>query len=254
MKRVTLTSLVLAGALALPGPASAETLDFGAMSEAERAAFRDEVRSYLLENPEVIFEAIQILEERRNAAAAATDRSLVAANADAIFSDGFSWTGGNPDGDITVVEFLDYRCGYCKRAHPEVEELLERDPNIKLVIKEFPILGPDSVGAGKMALAALDIDRSKYRALNDALMAHQGNLNEAAAYQIAAEVGYDIAALKERAGSTEIDDRLNANYQLANALGLQGTPAFIIGDEIIRGYLPVDDMITVIENVRTAAN
>ena len=254
MTRLTLTSIVLAGALALPGAAPAQTLDFGAMSEAERAAFRDEVRSYLLENPEVIFEAIQILEERRNAAAAEADRGLVAANADAIFSDGFSWTGGNPDGDITVVEFLDYRCGYCKRAHPEVEELLDRDPNIKLVIKEFPILGPDSVRAGKMALAALDIDRSKYRALNDALMAHQGNLTEAAAYQIAAEVGYDIAALKERAGSAEIDDRLNSNYQLANALGLQGTPAFIIGDEIIRGYLPVDDMMTVIEKVRTAAN
>ena len=252
--RLKLTSLALAAALSLPGTASADGLDLSNMTDAEREAFRSEVRDYLLENPEVIFEAIKILEERRDKQAAAEDRDLVAANADAIFDDGHSWVGGNPDGDVTIVEWLDYRCGYCKRAHPVVEELLDRDPNIRIVIKEFPILGPDSVKAGRMALAALKTDPSKYRDLNDALMTYEGGLTEQAAYQIAASLGYDIAELKAEAESTEISDRLNQNYQLAQVLGLQGTPAFIIGNKVIRGFLPIEDMVAVVEEVRSASN
>ena len=145
--RLTLSSLALFACLALPGAGHADGFDVKSMSKAEREAFREEIRSYLLENPEVIYEAIQILEERRKNAAADADRDLVASNADAIYNDGHSWASDNADTDITVVEFLDYRCGYCKRAHPEVAELLERDPKIKLIVKEFPILGPDSVKA-----------------------------------------------------------------------------------------------------------
>lgn len=248
--RLSLTSLVLAASLALP--ASADGLDLTKMTDAEREAFRAEVRSYLLDNPEVIFEAIQILEERRNQAAADADKDLVAANSDAIYNDGYSFSIGPEDADVTIVEWLDYRCGYCKRAHPVVEELLDRDPKIRLIVKEFPILGPDSVKAGRMALAALELDPEKYHDLNDALMTFEGALTESAAYQIAATLGYDIAALKEKAESEEISDRLNKNYQLAQVLGLQGTPAFIIGDQVIRGFLPLEDMIAVIEQTRAS--
>lgn len=244
----------LAATLTLPLHAAADEFDPAAMTDSEREAFRKEVRAYLLDNPEVIFEAIQILEQRRADETAEADRNIVAANADALFNDGYSYVGGNPDGDVTVVEFLDYRCGYCKRAHPEVEELLERDPNVRLVVKEFPILGPDSVVAGKMALAALEIDAENFAALHDALMTYDGQLTEAAAYQIAATHGYDVKALKELAGSQEIDDRLNKNYRVAQALGLQGTPAFIIGDQVVRGYLPIDEMLAAVERQRSASN
>ena len=252
--RLTLSSLALAGALLAPMAASADPLDLDAMSEADRTQFRAEVRAYLLDNPEVIFEAIQILEERRNLAATEADRELVTNNAEALFNDGFSWVGGNPDGDVTVVEFLDYRCGYCKRAHPEIQELLERDPNVRLIVKEFPILGPDSVRAGKIALAALELDKSKYEAFNDELMNYQGNLTEQVAYRIAGELGYDIADLKELAGSSQIDDRLNRNYQVARALRLEGIPAFVVGTEVIRGYLPVEDMLAAVQEARIAQN
>lgn len=252
MRRVFAT-LAVAATMALPQPGIAEGLDFSSMNEDERAQFRSEVRAYLLEHPDVIFEAIQILEQRRNVAAQDADRQLVSANAESIYSDGHSWVGGNLDGDVTVVEFLDYRCGYCKRAHPEIAEMLDRDPNIRLIVKEFPILGPDSVKAGKLALAALAIDADKYKDLSDELMDYRGNLTEQAAYQIAGNLGFDIAELKERAGSAEIDDRLNENYQLAQALGLQGTPAFIVGSEIIRGYLPVDEMLSAVNDARSAA-
>jgi len=253
MKR-TLSSLLVAASIGLSGAAMAAGFDFAAMTDAERADFRDEVRAYLLANPEVIFEAIQILEERRNVASVEADREMVRGNAAELFNDGFSYSGGNPNGDVTIVEFLDYRCGFCKRAHPEVAELLDRDPNIRLVVKEFPILGPDSVLAGKLALAAMAIDPSKYKALNDNMMNFPGDLTERVAYQIAGDLGYDVAALRERAGSVEIDDKLNRNYQLAQSLGLQGTPAFVVGEQIIRGYLPVDEMLVVVGEARRATN
>lgn len=252
--RLTLTSLVVTAFLALPGTAPADGFDVRNMSDAEREAFQDEVRKYLLDNPEVIYDAIQILQKQREDAAALADRDLVKANAEAIFNDGHSWSSDNADADITVVEFLDYRCGYCKRAHPEVKEMLERDPRIRLVVKEFPILGPDSVTAGRMALAALAIDPGKYPALSDALMTYKGNLTESASYQIAAGLGFDIARLKEIAAAQATSDKLNKNYQLAQKLGLQGTPAFIIGNQIVRGYLPVDDMMAVVEQERAAAS
>lgn len=250
MLRKSLLSLAIAFLTTLPFLSHAQELNFKDMSDQERESFRNEVRSFLLQNPEVIFEAIQILEDRRNQQAQQADRDLVASNASAIYEDGFSFIGGNPEGDITLVEFLDYRCGFCKRAHPEVQEVLDRDPKVRLIVKEFPILGPDSVAASRMALAALDANRAKYADLSDALMTYNGNLTEQVAYKIAGSIGYDIAELKNRANSPEIEARLQQNYQLAQSLGLQGTPAFIVGNEVIRGYLPVEDMLQAIQDAR----
>lgn len=223
------------------------------MSDGQRALLRQEIRAYLLENPEVIFEAIEIFEQRRNAASVEADRRLLVTNEQAIYNDGHSWVGGNPDGDITLVEFSDYRCGYCKQAHPELQALLDSDENIRLIVKEFPILGPESTAAGRMALAAFDLNPDLYEALNDSLMDFPQNLTEAFAYRIAGDVGYDTDALRERADSDEITQKLEKNYQLAQALGLQGTPSFILGDEIIRGYLPLQDMQAVVAEVRARA-
>jgi len=224
------------------------------MTEVQREALRTEIRAYLLEYPEVIMEAINTLEARRKADTLQADAALIAASSEQLYNDPNSWVSGNPDGDVTLVEFADYRCGYCKKAHPDVQELLRRDPNIRLVVKEFPILGPDSVAAARMAQAALDLDPANFEALNDALMRFEGQLNEAIAYQIASRVGYDIAALKERAASAEIEARIGDNYALARSLGLQGTPSFILGNQIIRGYLPIDDMIAAVAEARAAMN
>ncbi|MEM7505960.1 MAG: DsbA family protein [Pseudomonadota bacterium] len=223
------------------------------LTDGQRIQLRAEIRAYILENPEIILEAIQILEERRNQAEINADQQLVARHQDTIFNDGFSYVGGNPDGDVTVVEFSDYRCGFCKRAHPEIKALLESDPNIRLIVKEYPILGPDSVVAGRMALAALQIDPDKFGELNDKLMAYPGNLTEAVAYRIAKDVGYELTELKQLAAEDEIARRLGANYALAEQLGLQGTPSFIIGDEIIRGYLPLREMQAAVAEARTAS-
>ncbi len=242
---------------ALPGPAPAQQQSRPALSdmtETEREALRTEIRAYLLEYPEVIMEAINILEARRKMDSRQAEAALIAANSEQLYNDPNSWVSGNPDGDVTLVEFADYRCGFCKKAHPEVKELLKRDPNIRLVVKEFPILGPDSVAAARMAQAALDLDPANFEALNDALMRFEGQLNEAIAYQIADRVGYDIAALKERAASAEIEARIGDNYALARAMGLKGTPSFILGNQIIRGYVPLDRMLAAVAEARAAIN
>lgn len=255
--RMTIAVAALAFSLALPGALSTQEQSrpgYTDMTDLEREAFRNEVRAYLLEHPEVLMEAIQILEAKRDAAASEADALAVSSNFQELFNNPHSWVGGNPDGDITLVEFSDYRCGYCKRAHPELKELLKRDPNIRLVVKEFPILGPESTLAAKVATAALEIDPALYQTLNDALMSFEGPLTEASIYQIASSAGYDIAALKELATSAGVDARIADTYGLARRLGLEGTPSFVIGDRIIRGYLPVDEMQAAVAEARDATN
>lgn len=247
-----LAPLALIG-LAATSPALAQT-DIGNLTPEERTAFRAEVRAYLMENPEVLFEAIELLEAKRNEAAAVADSQTIGENADALFDDGYSFVGGNPEGDITMVEFLDYRCGYCKKAHPDVQDVLEQDGNIRYVVKEFPILGPESVVASRMAMAALEVDPSKYAELHDALMSHEGQLPEEAAYRIARDVGYDTDALKEAAKDETIDQRIKQNYELAAKLGIQGTPSFVIGDTLVRGYIPADGLLATIEEQRERAS
>ena len=229
---------------------SAAATDVTNLTDAERDAFRSEVRSYLLDNPEIIYEAIQLLEARREADVQQADVRLIADNAEAIFNDGYSFVGGNPDGDVTVVEFLDYRCGYCKKAHPEVMKLVESDPNIRLVVKEFPILGPASTKVAKMAMAALAMDPERYGVLNDRLMTHRGAMTESTAYQIASGLGFDIADLKVRAREQDIEQKIQTTYRLANALQINGTPAFVIGNQMIRGYVPLDQMQASVERAR----
>jgi len=254
MRLPTILSTALL-ALALPLTAQAQSAaGASGMTDAEREALHGEIRAYILENPEVILEAIQIIESRREEAAETEDRQRVALFSEVLFNDQYSYVGGNPDGDITIVEFSDYRCGFCKRAHPIVERLLETDPNLRLVIKEFPILGEDSVAAGRMAMAAHDLDAALYPALNDALMTHEGDLTEATSYRIASDVGYDIPTLKARAQSDEIGERLGQTYELAQNLGLQGTPSFVIGGEIVRGFLQIEDMREIIAEQRNAQN
>jgi protein-disulfide isomerase len=253
--RLAFAASLLAFTTAFSGSALAQAQSspvLSDMSEADRAALRTEIRAYLLENPEVLMEAIQILEARRAEDARRNDSELIAAHRGPLFDDPGSWVGGNPDGDVTLVEFADYQCGYCKRAHPELKELLERDTNVRFIVKEFPVLGPNSVTAARIATAALDIDPSKYGALHDALMTFEGTLSEDTAYQIAAHVGYDVSKLKERAGSADIEARIADNYALANAMGLRGTPSFVLSDRIIRGYVPLDELLAAVEEVRTA--
>lgn len=245
----TLARAALA-AMILAGPATATGI--GDMTETEREAFGAEVRAYLLDNPEVLMEAIAVLEERQAATAAATDRQLIAENRAALTDAATSWIGGNPDGDVTVIEFMDYRCGYCKRAHPEVTELIESDGNIRFVLKEFPILGEQSLLAARFALAVRAVEGGDaYARVNDALIVMPGEVNEASLARLAEEEGLDTDAVMAGMDDPEVERIIAANHALAQTLGISGTPSFVFGDQMIRGYVPLDDMRQIVEEERS---
>lgn len=240
-------SVAFAGLMTLPAAA----LDLDQMSPEERTQFRDEVRAYLLDNPEVIMEAVELLQNREAEQQARADFDLVTAHADEIFSDGYSWVGGNPDGDIVLVEFLDYRCGFCKRAHEEVATLLETDGNIKLIVKEFPILGEQSVLASRFAVATKQIaGDDSYKAINDALMAFNGDVTLPALRRLGSTFGLDVDAIEAAMNSDAVTAEITQTRALAQKLAVSGTPTFVMHDEMLRGYLPFDQMQALVAQKR----
>ncbi|MDB6181471.1 DsbA family protein [Paracoccus fistulariae] len=231
MKRL-LATLLLGSTLA--GPAFA--FDISAMNEQEKEAFGQAVRDYLMANPEVLVESIGVLEARRQEQSVDNDRLLVAANQDAIFNDGHSWVGGNPYGDVTVVEFLDYRCGYCRRVNDQVQALVEDDPNVRLILKEYPILGQDSDSSARFAVAVKQIAGDEaYLKAHHALMALRGEASLEALGKIADEIGVDREEVINLMNTESVNAVLRANRQLGETMAIMGTPTFIIGDEMLRG-------------------
>ena len=244
MLRPVLTALLLTATPAL-------AFDIDAMSDAERAAFREEVRAYLMENPEVLMEAIGVLEERRAQEATAAEGQMLETHRDAIFSDGYSWVGGNPDGDVTVVEFMDYRCGYCKRAQPHVARLLESDGNIRYVVKEFPILGEQSTLASRYAISVQQIAGDEaYGKVHEALMGWNGDITEGALARIGREAGVDHEAIVAHMDTDAVTKVIDQNRTLAQALQIQGTPTFVMGDQFVRGFVEFDQMQEIVDGVR----
>ena len=243
--------LIATTALALSLALPAQAMDLTELSDAERAQFRAEVRAYLLSNPEVIMEAVELLQQREAEATAQADESLVADNADEIFNDGYSFVGGNPDGDITVVEFMDYRCGYCKRAFEEVEKLVGGDGNIRFIVKEFPILGEQSVLASRYAVATKQVaGMDSYKEIHDALMSLNGDVTLPALRRLAETFDLDSAAIEAQMDSPEVTAEITKTRELAQKLKITGTPTFVVGDELLRGYLPYDAMKDIVAEKR----
>jgi len=241
------TAAAIAVGLALP----AHALDLDNLSAAERATLHEEIRAYLLENPEVIMEAVSILEERQSEGQAQADATLVRENAEAIFDDGHSWVGGNPEGDVTLVEFMDYRCGYCRRDAGEVESLLEDDGNIRFIIKEFPILGEESLRASRFAIATRQVAGDEaYKSVHDALMSYDGSMNETGFTRLADSLGLDANAIVAEMDSDRVSEVIAANHALARQLEISGTPSFVMGDQMLRGFVPQDAMQQVVDDIR----
>ncbi len=240
MTRLSAATLTMLAALTLPAAAQN-------MSDAERQVFRKEVRDYLMENPEVLMEAIQVLDQRQQAEQASAESTLLEQNAEELYRSSADWVGGNPDGDVTLVEFMDYRCGYCRQAFTEVDNMVKADGNVRFVLKELPILGPQSVTASRFALSVKNIaGDDAYKAVHDAFFTLRGEINDGTLERIAAEVGADWAAVKAGMNSDDITNIIAANQQLAAALRVQGTPTFVIDSQILRGYVPEDAMAQIV--------
>ncbi|NDV00446.1 DsbA family protein [Pseudoroseicyclus tamaricis] len=244
-----LHALLIAGTTALASPLAAQGLTD--MTDEERSVFREEVRSYLLDNPEVLMEAIGVLEQREAEMAAMADQQLAAANADSLFSDGHSWVGGNPEGDITLVEFMDYRCGYCRQAFAEVEQLVETDGNIRFILKEFPILGEQSLLASQFAVAVKQLHGDDlYKEVHDALMVMRSDVTPDSLAQLAQTLGLEPGPVLDHMLSEEVETEIQANHDLASRLRINGTPTFVIEDEMLRGYVPLASMQGVVADLR----
>ncbi|OOY23772.1 disulfide bond formation protein DsbA [Thioclava sediminum] len=232
-------------------PAAAQDFDFANMSDSQKSAFGDAVREYLMANPQVLVEAINELEAKQQAQQADNDKQLIKTNAKDIFEDGYSWVGGNPDGDITVVEFMDYKCTYCKKAYDEVSDLISKDGNIRFIVKEFPILGQQSELAARFAVATKQIDGDDaYAKMHDTLMKARGNLTVESLSQIAKDQGLDPDPILKQMNDDSVTEVLRQNYQLAQRMAISGTPAFVIGGQMLRGYAPEAAMAKMVAEER----
>lgn len=242
---LALATLGLAATLAT-APASAQ-----ALSPEQSKAVRDLVRETLLQNPEIIQEAMIELERRNTVAQAEAQRSAVSAEKARLEDPATSVIVGNPQGDVTIVEFMDYNCGFCKRAMDDIRALAKEDPKLKIVIKDFPILGPDSVETSRVALAVRSqLQGAKYFEFHNKLMSTKGRINGAKALEIAKESGADVERVKREIDAASTRTTIADTMALGDRLGLTGTPAFIIGDEVVFGAVGQAALKQKIDSVR----
>jgi protein-disulfide isomerase len=218
------------------------------ITPAQREAIESIIHDYLVHNPDVLIEALRGAEEKLNREADASATKALRDRRGEIFDDPATPVGGNPRGDVTIVEFFDYRCPYCKQVLPSLQSLLKEDRKLRFLYKEMPVLGPQSVVAAHAALAAQR--QGKYEAFHTAMMATKGQITEDTVYQVAGSVGLDVDRLKRDMAAPEIDRELKANLALADALNIHGTPAFIIGDQIVPGALDLDTLKNMIADAR----
>ena len=211
-------------------------------------AFERRVRSYLLKRPEVIIEAVRRLEGRQQAAEQADAQTVVKKRADDIFRDADSPIGGNPQGDVSLVEFFDYNCPYCRRVAPVMAEAEATDPKLRIVYKEFPILGPNSTFAAKAGLAVHR--QGKYIVFHQALMQGRGSVDEARVLEVAAKVGANVERMKADMNDPAIETAIARNLALAQALRINGTPGFVIGEQILRGATDLKTLQRLIREAR----
>ena len=236
----------LAGAVlcaALPARAD----EFTPAQKQELGAF---IRDYLVNNPDVLREAIEALDKRDKATAESERQKTVASEAGPLFSSKYQATIGNPTATATLVEFFDYNCHFCKGALPDVTKLIKDDPNLKLVLKDFPVLGPGSVEAAKVASAARNqLPGDKFWAFHSKLLATHGPVGKGEAMAVAKELGLDMDKLAKDMESSDIKAGLDETMQLADALQINGTPTFVVGQDVVVGAVGYDQLKGKIDSV-----
>ncbi len=219
-------------------------------SAEQKKAMESLIGDYLKRNPEVILESIQLFQIRQKVAEQERAKANLIALRDELVKDQQSPAIGNADGEVTVVEFFDYRCGFCKRVLPAVRELIRTDPKLRYVFKEFPILSPESRNAARAALAAWRLDKGAYFALHVSLMGAKGALSERRIMTLAEQAGLDAGKLKQEMAAPEIEAHLEQNAVLARKLGINGTPAFVIGNQLVPGAIDMAQFKKLIAEAR----
>ena len=235
----------------LPFSSMSIAFDLNNMTSADRETLQKEIRRYILENPDIIFEAADLVRKREAALEIQEDEDLIRSNFDEVFYDDYSYVGGNPDGDITLIEFVDYRCGYCRKASEIVREFLKVDRNIRFVVKEFPILGEASLNSSKFAVAVKNVGGpEKYKSVHDILLTLTADPNEPYLRRIATELQLNPEELFKAMESEPVLKEISRTIELAQKLKISGTPTFILDKQLLRGFVPLDVLLQVAETVR----
>lgn len=242
---VATVALIGAGYLAArPEAPQAEQVSVPAGDGATMDQVRVEtiVRDYLLKNPEILIEVQQALVAREQGAQKAQQVSVIQQEGDAIFRSPRDGIIGNPDAKTTIVEFFDYNCGYCKHALADMQAMVQNNSDIRFILKEFPILGPDSQQAHVVSAALKKIAPEKYPEFHIRLLSGSGRAGEAAAVRVATDLGVEEFALREAMRDPAINDEFGSTYELASKLAITGTPAYVVGNEVVFGAVGADDL------------
>jgi protein-disulfide isomerase len=245
LRPLALAAAMACGALPLAAPARAD------IAPPQKAEIEKIVHDYLIANPEVIRDAIEELERRQKVAEADSRRAAVTKTADKLFNSAKQAVIGNPSGDVTLVEFFDYNCGYCKRALDDVAKLIEADPKLRVVLKDFPVLGAGSTDAAEVATALrLQLKPEKFYQFHRKLLATRGQIGRAQAIAVAKELGADMDRLEKDAKSKEVHEAIKESMELADGLNLTGTPSWVIGEDVVIGAVGYQQLKGKIDNTR----
>jgi protein-disulfide isomerase len=222
--------------------------------EMDRDRFEAMIYDYLVSNPEVMLDMQAALEQRERETRVAAQRNVIAEQADELFNADYDGIIGNPDGDVTIVEFFDYNCGFCKRAMDDMDAVIAADPNVRFVLKEFPILGPESQDAHIVSMAFQAIAPERYGDFHRDLMSVEGRANEASAIRIALEHGADEDELRQAMDDPAIEEALQRTYTLANRLSVTGTPSYVVGNDVVFGAQGSSVLFDKVEMARAEAD
>jgi len=242
-RKLAATALILLP-VALPTTA-------GALDDAQKKELGAFIKEYLIANPEIMLDVQDALEKKQQEARLQQASAAVKDNKDALFTSKYDLALGNPNGDVTIVEFFDYNCGYCKRALSDMDDILAKDKNVRFVLKEFPILGPDSEAAHKVSDAFRKIAPEKYGDFHRALMGAEGRAGEESALEVASSLGVTEEQIRAKMAESPNDASVKEAYQLATSLGITGTPSYIVGNEAVFGAIGSEAIGQKLANVRT---
>ncbi|NLS03249.1 DsbA family protein [Rhizobium sp. P32RR-XVIII] len=239
----TFTALALAASVALPFPAAA-------LDDAQKKEFGEFIKEYLIQNPEIMLEVQDALQKKQQEARSVKANQAIAENGKDIFNAKYDMTIGNPKGDVTIVEFFDYNCGYCRHALSDMQAMLEKDKNVRFVLKEFPILGPESVAAHKVSDAFRKLAPEKYGQFHVALLGGDGRADEDSAIAVATSLGVSETQIRDEMKKSPDTASVEGAYELAQKLGISGTPSYVIGNELVQGAVGFDDLEAKVKNMR----
>jgi len=245
--RSALFALLFAGAALFAPPAPAQTF-----TDDQRHEIEGIIKEYLLKHPEVMQEIIAAVDKHQQEADAEKQRTTIRENNATLFNSPHQVVLGNPQGSVTMVEFFDYNCAFCKRAMTDMLDLLKADPNLRFVLKEFPVLGEGSVDAAHVAVAARmqDPTGKKYLEFHQKLLGSRGVADKARALAVAKEVGFDMARIEKDMGSEEVKKTIDENMKLADLLGVSGTPSYVVGTQLVVGAVGLDALKEKIDNAK----